>query len=121
MRKTNKKAVCSHKYEKNTAIESDDDFLRENVLVLSEQDFRVVEELLNSEMSEEERQGRERLERMARQFELEQLPELDISLEGKKRMVKLLQQPNQEQKLKKLMADYEELKKKLHVESVVEG
>ena len=55
--------ICSairQKYEET--------FLDKAVLRLSEEDFRAVEDLLNSEVTEEERQGRERLERVAKEW-----------------------------------------------------
>ena len=43
----------------------------QKVLVLSEPEFKSVEELLKSEMDDEERQGRERLEKVSKQFGFE--------------------------------------------------
>lgn len=46
-------------------------FLRKKVLVLSEPEFKAVDELLKSEMDDEERQGRERLEKVSKHFGFE--------------------------------------------------
>lgn len=55
-------ALIRQKYEET--------FLDKAVLRLSEEDFRAVEDLLNSEVTEEERLGRERLQKLSKHWEM---------------------------------------------------